>query len=455
MDLLTAPRSELIKVIHEKDDRITNLETQIIELKSQIDELKRENTQGKKKIFKASIKKKETKPKKVRDHGYSRNLDIPTHKIFHSLQECPDCGDSLGKPTVSYSRQIIEIPKTPVRITEHIIFKRYCFHCHKQFSPKVNLKSQVVSKHRMGIRLMSLIGVLRDRCRLPFGVIQTYLKLVHNLKLSEGEIVEVCHTIAKAGKEDYDNLFEEVRASPVIHADETGGREDGRNGYFWSMNTPKVHVLLYRHSRSAKVVQELLPEEKMTKDEAVLVTDFYAAYNEYTGFHQRCWVHLFRDIKELEEKYPKDEDLKSWSDNIHTIYQEAKSYQGSSSNLPNLPKGLKQQERINKTHYFEQKLLSNCQSYIKTISPQAILCARIAKYLPELFTFIRFEGVPSDNNNAERILRHTVIQRKISGGTRSAKGSETRSILTSLFDTWQLQGLNPLLKCQLLLANYH
>lgn len=452
MDLLIAPRSELIRIIYEKDDRIRNLEAVVAELKSQIDELKRENTKEKKKIFKASVKRKEVKLRKQRDHGYSRNLDIPTHKIFHSLETCPDCGGDLGRPTVAYSRQIIEIPKLPVRITEHVVFKRYCFHCHKQFNPKINLKSQVVGKHRMGIRLMSLIGVLRDRCRLPFGVIQTYLKLAHNLKLSEGELVEICHTIARAGKRDYANLFGEVRASPVIHADETGGRENGRNGYFWSMNTPKVHVLLYRHSRSAKVVEELLPQERMIEDEAVLVTDFYAAYNEYLGFHQRCWVHLLRDIKELEEKYPEDESLKSWSDNVYAIYQEAKDYPEPGQNLP---QGLKKAERINKTHYFEQKLLNFCQSYLKTSSPQAVLCARIAKYLPELFTFIRFKGVPSDNNNAERILRHTVIQRKISGGTRSERGSQTRSILTSLFDTWQLQGLNPLLKCQLLLANYH
>lgn len=70
-----------------------------------------------------------------------------------------------------------------------------------------------------------------------------------------------------------------------------------------------------------------------------------------------------------------------------------------------------------------------------------------------LFVFVRFEGIPSDNNAAERILRHTVVKRKISGGTRSAKGSETNSILTSLFDTWKLQNKNPLTQCQLLLAS--
>ncbi len=56
--------------------------------------------------------------------------------------------------------------------------------------------------------------------------------------------------------------------------------------------------------------------------------------------------------------------------------------------------------------------------------------------------------------DAERIIRHLVISRKISGGTRSEKGSQTKSILTSIFDTWNLQNKNPLQQCQLLLANY-
>ena len=80
------------------------------------------------------------------------------------------------------------------------------------------------------------------------------------------------------------------------------------------------------------------------------------------------------------------------------------------------------------------------------------LSARIIKHLQEMFVFVRFEGVPSDNNAAERAVRHLVVSRKISGGTRSAKGSETKSILAPLFGTWKLQDKNPLTECQLLLA---
>lgn len=454
MDLLTAPRSELVRIIYEKDDRIRNLEAALAELKSQIDQLRTQNLKEHRKNFKAN-KPQKTTAKKKREHGYTRKLDIPTYKILHSLENCNKCGGSLGKPTVSYTRQIIDIPKVSVKVTEHIVFKRWCKNCKEQVTPAVDLDNQVVGKQRIGIRLMSTIAILRDRCRLPFKIIQTYLKIFYGLNLSKGEIIELCHSVAQIAKPTYANLLIQIRSSPVVYADETGGRENGRNGYFWSYSTPKVHLLLYRKTRSKTVVEEVFPEEFQLKEkqvDPVLVTDFYAAYSCYLGLHQRCWVHLLRDINELLDKFPENLMLKGWSEKVFGIYEQAVSYQGPDTNLPG---GLKDQARVNTQHQFEQELLRICTPYIKTDFPQSTLCARVATFLPELFTFIRYPEVKSHNNDAERILRHLVIQRKISGGTRSPKGSETKSILTSIFDTWNLQNKNPLQQCQLLLANYH
>ncbi len=55
---------------------------------------------------------------------------------------------------------------------------------------------------------------------------------------------------------------------------------------------------------------------------------------------------------------------------------------------------------------------------------------------PELFVFVAIPGVPAHNNLAERSIRPLVVARKISGGTRSPKGSQTRIGLASLFGTW-------------------
>ena len=48
----------------------------------------------------------------------------------------------------------------------------------------------------------------------------------------------------------------------------------------------------------------------------VLVSDFYAAYSHYAGLKQRCWVHLLRDIDELEALYPQDTGLGRWANSM-------------------------------------------------------------------------------------------------------------------------------------------
>ena len=50
----------------------------------------------------------------------------------------------------------------------------------------------------------------------------------------------------------------------------------------------------------------------------------------------------------------------------------------------------------------------------------------------EYFTFLNHKGIPIDNNKAERALRHLVIKRKISFGSKTQRGAETTSILASI-----------------------
>jgi transposase len=90
---------------------------------------------------------------------------------------------------------------------------------------------------------------------------------------------------------------------------------------------------------------------------------------------------------------------------------------------------------------------------MQTSAPQHTLCERVERFLPELFVFVAIPGVPSHNNLAERSIRPFVIARKISGGTRSPKGSQTRMTLASLFATWIAQKLNPFQQCLLALTS--
>ena len=87
------------------------------------------------------------------------------------------------------------------------------------------------------------------------------------------------------------------------------------------------------------------------------------------------------------------------------------------------------------------------------LAVQAKLCRRMERFIKELFVFVSDPAVPSDNNAAERSLRHLVTSRKISGGTRSGQGTDSKMTLASLFGTWRARGLNPLLECRRLLTS--
>jgi transposase len=100
---------------------------------------------------------------------------------------------------------------------------------------------------------------------------------------------------------------------------------------------------------------------------------------------------------------------------------------------------------------FAAALVAICRSQ-PADSPQATLCQRIDRYRTDLFTFVADPAVPPTNNAAERALRPLVVARKVSGGTRSKRGSTTRMVLQSLVATWDLRGLDPVARFLALLT---
>ena len=278
--------------------------------------------------------------------------------------------------------------------------------------------------------------MLREECRLPYGVMQRYLKWRCGLCRSVGELVALVRGVARRGQEEYHRLQQELRVSPVVYGDETGWREDGRNGYLWSFSAPEARCFLRRASRGRQVVAEVLGDEF----DGVLVSDCYGAYNVQQGLHQSCWTHLLRDIHQLKEQYFQHRGVAEWAQRVREVYDHAPAYPGPD---PGLPATVQQSQRVKQQQQFQEQLWSICQPYLGNGAPMSVRCQRVERFLPELFTFVAEPRASADNNAAERSLRPTVVSRKISDGTRSPEGSNAKSVLASLFGTWRLRGRNP------------
>lgn len=436
LDLRTASRETLLAIIAEQQGTIGQLQQQVATLEARL------NTRGAPGMPGNKSSKAQRPPRKAtrkpRVHGFARVRMTPTRREEHAVEVCPDCGTQLSGGWVQRTREVLEVPLLPVQVTEHVFIARVCPVCQRRRVPQVALGEVVLGQQRLGVNLVSLMVTLREAGRLPLRTVQWYLETVHQFHLSVGGIVQVIHRAAQQGQPAVAEILARIRASPVVQADETGWREDGANGYVWTFSTPTEQYFL-RRGRDKGVVDEVLDESFS----GVLVSDFYAAYNHYPGLKQRCWAHLLRDIHELKGLYPEDAGLARWAKAVHQLYAAAKAFAS-----PEARQRRRAQLRL------EQRLLARCRPFLNDpLAVQGKLCRRIARFIKELFVFVAEPVVPSENNAAERSLRHLVTSRKISGGTRSELGTDSKMALASLFGTWRARGLNPFLESRQLLTS--
>ena len=438
LDLTKASRETLLAVIAELQDTNAGLRRRVESLEAR---LSAAGPRGRMPGHKPAGKGRQPQRKELRKrrpHGFARRRTEPARRMEHAAESCPECHTTLsggmgaadpgshrysGGPSGSHRARLHGPAVSAVPETA---------------AAPGPLRGLAVGRQRLGVNLVSLIVTLREEGRLPVRRIQWYLRTFHQLKLSVGAIVRAVHQVARHGGTAVAETLERIRSSPVVHADETGWRENRVNGYVWTFSTPAERYFL-RRGRGGEVVDEALGEEFG----GILASDFYAAYDHYPGLKQRCWAHLLRDIHKLKALYPEDAVLAKWANGVRWLYDRARAWAAAGGRLP--ARG----ELV-----LERRLLKLCRPFLEDpMAPQAKLCRRIERHIKELFVFVTHPDTPSDNNAAERSLRHLVISRKISGGTRSEAGSGSKMTLASLFGTWRARGLNPFLETRRLLIS--
>lgn len=430
-------REELISINQQLLERIAALEKENAELRARLGPNGGSGASAPEwvKPNRADRRAAERSERKKRELSFVRRRDVANREVRHAVDRCPDCGRKLSGGWVWSRRQTIEIPETPVEITDHVLIARRCGVCGRVHVPKLDASAGVIGKQRVGPRLMSLIAALAIAKRMPQRSIQKLLEGLYGVHISLGEITEILHKVAGFARPAAQGILRGIRGSPLAHADETGWREDGLNGYLWSLSTDTLRYFHFDRSRAGAVARQLLG----LCFSGVLVCDFYGGYNFYDGPVQRCWVHFLRDLNKLIESHSGNDGVREWVESVRAAYKVARKI---------ARRNFSEAVRVKLRQQLETHLLGLAQPYLKKqTAPQRVLAERIDKHLGELFAFVQYPGCPSGNNAAERAIRPAVIARKVSGGTRSQNGSATRATLMTVFGTWALQGKDLLKAC--------
>jgi transposase len=326
MDNTQASRDELLALIAQQQATIAALEARVRDLERR---LTAGGGRGMPGLKPEEALASAPRPRKRRLQNCARRRQAPTRRVLHAVAACPGCGTALVGGSVKRTREVLDLVLAPLDVVEHVYLERRCPGCGRRCVPPPELAGQVVGQQRLGIGLLSLIATLREEGRLPVATIQWYLATYHQCHLSRGAIVGALQRVAAQARPVVAAGLIRVRASPYVQADETGWRENGRNGYVWTFSTPTEQVFV-RRRRTKEVVDEVLGAEFS----GVLVSDFYAAYHHYPGLKQRCWVHLLREIHDLKALYPADRALARWAARVHGVYPRAVAYRGAGPPRP-------------------------------------------------------------------------------------------------------------------------
>ena len=297
------------------------------------------------------------------------------------------------------------------------------------------------------------IAVMKYGMGMPWKRMEE-MQGMRGVPLSATTLWERSAETARVGTEIFRQLVRLAANGQICYFDDTRMRilscdeEDGNEKRRATQTTGIVvrwgerKIALYHSGRAhaginlAKMLERRDPAapEMLTMCDA-LPLNLSRVKNVKSGY---CIVHARREFYELREKYPAESEIVLNA--VAGIYQneeEARSMTAA--------------ERLSLHQEKSGPIMSELQKWIgrqlgeDRVEPNSDLGKALrywVKHWERLTLWLRVEGAPLDNNEAERALRKIVLIRKNSLFYKTPKGAGVGDILTSLIQTCRLNGVD-------------
>lgn len=388
-------------------------------------------------------KSKRPPGRQVGSQGYGRTeAMVPEKTIPHYPERCERCEKPLAIPEMSkphMGHYVLELEKTEAGIRIACSLHHYyaldcdCGHTTKA-QPGEGYISFVDGRKKplrlteytlVGPMLATFLAALSVRYRMSRSKIWEFLLCWLGTSLSVGTIDKCIREAGIACFPVVDQLIEELQKEDKVHMDETPWHEKGKLRWLWvaiSMTVAVFHVGTRKKEELLKLITSAFI--------GWLIADGYGAYLSYER-RQRCLAHLIRKAIALtgavDEKAQKMGDwfLRELRGLIKAMAEEGEN--GKRTCSPILA-----------------RLKKACNLGSLEDHPKLRALAReILRDWDAVVAFVKNPGLPATNNEGERALRHAVISRRISFGTRTPEGTQAYTALLSVIETCRLRGIDP------------
>lgn len=398
----------------------TNLRKQLEESKRQVDDLRR-SLYGKKK--KSVSVPKEFK-KKGAPFGHKGATRAKPEHIDEEIEVipkiCPYCGSQeLSLTSITPEEHIQEDIVLPKRkVTRYIKMVCECKRCKRLVRGK---GQDEMTASFIGPVGKAIANYLRYNIGIPQHKIKQIFKELFDLPFVQASVAGFENQLTTKAEPIYNEMMPVLKQMRLLHIDETGWKKDGLPFWLWCYSN---HLLIFYHidkTRGSKVIESVLGEVF----KGIIITDFLSAYNSIRSLKQKCLPHVLRMI----ERYWQDEPgIKDFCEELKELMKRIIYLFKQRNNIPDYC--LHRAEVIAEV----RRLLSRPISHKRTDKWRN----KLKNHQDELYTCLFHPKSDFNNNFVERMLRPSVIMRKITYGNRSDRGLKNHSVIMSVLQTAKL-----------------